>query len=373
MKVCSKWFIFVLCLTNALNASNKYILTGGPCCGKTSVLRELQKRGYQTCPEAYSELYNEAKNDKTLDQFLIHSLNQRTMLLQRHEEQESLLDPTQISFCDRSIPDVIFYGHYLGLHMPHDLVQKLEAHKNDYALIFFFEPLPKELYYTTEVRYETWDEAMEIHQTLLAGYKQYDFKIVHVPFDTIEKRVDFILSQIGPREQTRKPYSTSRMIAHRIDEQDLDSLFLLLSDPKVGETLRGGVHSFEQTKQMLSRLIDRWNKYNYGSWMFHDKQTGKFIGRAGLHPDLIDGVNEIVLSYAIMPEYWNNGYATEMAEACIKIGFEILGFESIICFTQPSNIGSQRVMEKNGFKYEKTIELDQQQFVSYRLTNQHGK
>ena len=77
--------------------------------------------------------------------------------------------------------------------MPEALLRQFEEHKKDYKLVFFFDPLPQELYHQTEVRYETWPEAMRIHQALLDNYIKSGFNVIHVPFDTIENRTDFVL------------------------------------------------------------------------------------------------------------------------------------------------------------------------------------
>ncbi len=192
-----KQLFFVLISANGLSyCHNKFILTGGPCCGKTTVLKELAKRKYQTCPEAYGELYKEAKAQGTISEFLPHTIKQRWQLLKKHEEQEAKLDPTKPAFLDRSIPDVIFYGNYLNLTMPQDLIARFLAHKNEYDLVFIFEPLPHDLYYKTEVRYESWEEANAIYEALLSGYIVYGFKICMVPFDTVENRTNLVLSKI---------------------------------------------------------------------------------------------------------------------------------------------------------------------------------
>lgn len=179
-------------------------------------------------------------------------------------------------------------------------------------------------------------------------------------------------------KQEIESFSTDRMSAHRIQEQDINSLYSLLSNPEVGKTVLGGVHTLDQTKEALSRLLKRWTDFGYGSWMFHDKNTGKFIGRAGLHPAHVDGKDEIVGSCAIMPEYWGKGFATEMGKALKKIAFEKLAFESIVLFTQPTNKASQRVIEKSGSTYEKTIQEKEGPYkdlelVLYRLTKESNK
>jgi len=56
-----------------------------------------------------------------------------------------------------------------------------------------------------------------------------------------------------------------------------------------------------------------------------------------------------------MPEYWGRGLATEVARACVKIGFERLGVKTLVAITTPENLASQHVMRKAGLVYERDI------------------
>ena len=58
------------------------------------------------------------------------------------------------------------------------------------------------------------------------------------------------------------------------------------------------------------------------------------------------------LGYVIARKYWNNGFTTQAIKSAIQIGFENLGVERIEAFVDPINIGSQRVLENNGFLKE---------------------
>jgi RimJ/RimL family protein N-acetyltransferase len=58
------------------------------------------------------------------------------------------------------------------------------------------------------------------------------------------------------------------------------------------------------------------------------------------------------LGYVISRKYWSNGFATLAINLAIQKGFEDLGVERIEAFVEPSNIASQRVLEKNGFVKE---------------------
>jgi RimJ/RimL family protein N-acetyltransferase len=71
------------------------------------------------------------------------------------------------------------------------------------------------------------------------------------------------------------------------------------------------------------------------------------IGQATGEPE---GVLDF--GYALQPEFWGQGYATEALSAVLKIGFERLGADLIYGECDPKNIASSRVMEKAGLQTE---------------------
>ena len=66
-------------------------------------------------------------------------------------------------------------------------------------------------------------------------------------------------------------------------------------------------------------------------------------------------MDEVEVGYGFMPDYWGRGLATEIAQACVRMGLEQLGFRSLVAITTPANLGSQRVMQKAGLTYERDI------------------
>lgn len=58
------------------------------------------------------------------------------------------------------------------------------------------------------------------------------------------------------------------------------------------------------------------------------------------------------LGYVIARKYWRNGLATNAIQEAMKTAFEDLNIERIEAYVDPTNIGSQRVLEKNGFTKE---------------------
>ena len=69
----------------------------------------------------------------------------------------------------------------------------------------------------------------------------------------------------------------------------------------------------------------------------------------------------------LMPEFWGQGLATEIAQASIGIAFNELGLSDVVSFTLPTNLASRRVMEKCGLTFERDIEWKDLPHVLYRL------
>ena len=101
-----------------------------------------------------------------------------------------------------------------------------------------------------------------------------------------------------------------------------------------------------------------------GLWKFLISSNGKHIQyQAAFSKD------EIEISYALMPEYWGQGLATEMTSSLIKIAFENYNISELISINQPTNEASRHVMEKCGFKFEKDVIYSNLPHVLYRLKN----
>ena len=152
-------------------------------------------------------------------------------------------------------------------------------------------------------------------------------------------------------------YNTERLTARRVCWADFDDAQQLHSDPQVVRTLSadGRPLSEEMTRRMLRRSILHWRAQGFGLWMFRRREDGEFVGRGGLiryNPLDLGGREEIGLAYAVLSCHWGQGYATEMGDASLCLGFQRLGLESIGGWTLPSNLASQRVLAKLGFRYE---------------------
>lgn len=163
-------------------------------------------------------------------------------------------------------------------------------------------------------------------------------------------------------------FRTPRLLLTRIGAGDLDDMLAMYSDARVARAL-GGAQPESDIAALVDRLAQQWDTHGFGWWTVRDPASGRFIGRGGLRRVTIDDVPEVEVGYALVPEYWNRGLATELARVSVAQGFVRLALADVVSFTLQANHGSRRVMEKTGLHYERDVARAGMQQVLYRLTS----
>jgi RimJ/RimL family protein N-acetyltransferase len=133
----------------------------------------------------------------------------------------------------------------------------------------------------------------------------------------------------------------------------------LFSNPEVAGMLwpggLGGARSESQVAEILEADIRHWEARGFGPWVFFELATGMFVGRGGLRHSKIAGVECVEVGYALRPDAWGRGYATEIALLAVGESRR-LGLAEVHGVVAPSNLASRRVLEKAGIRFEATVE-----------------
>jgi RimJ/RimL family protein N-acetyltransferase len=151
---------------------------------------------------------------------------------------------------------------------------------------------------------------------------------------------------------------TARMICERLEPEHTHELVRLLCDPRVARWLSatGRPPSEMEVASGLASKLEHWARYGFGLWLLRGRETGDLVGRGGLQHTFVSDMHEVEVSWAIVPERWGQGLATEMATAAVEAAFGPLRLPRLMAFTLPENTASRRVMEKTGFTFERQIE-----------------
>ena len=153
---------------------------------------------------------------------------------------------------------------------------------------------------------------------------------------------------------------TQRLVGTRISAADLDRLRSLYQDPQVAETL-GGLRTDEWIAERLAFELGHWTAHGFGAWVFVERGSGEFVGRGAVRHAQIAGMglldgDQIELGYALRPEHWGRGLATEMAGAMVTVARDELCLPELAAWTLTTNRASQQVLEKTGFVYQRDFE-----------------
>ena len=175
------------------------------------------------------------------------------------------------------------------------------------------------------------------------------------PVNTLEDRLMLDLGHgSDARQKMTGILETPRLILRHQVLSDLDDLWSLYCDPEITKYIPDAPKSYEEAREELEWHMNGHPKFpELGLWATIHKSTGKFIGRCGLLPWVIDDRSEVEVAYTIAREFWGQGLATEAARSILQYGFNELGYPRLISLIDPENIASQRVAEKIGMKFEK--------------------
>jgi len=147
---------------------------------------------------------------------------------------------------------------------------------------------------------------------------------------------------------------TTRLTLRPLVTADAEPYAALRFHPEVARWLppaAAGVEPLDAVRATIDRFERAWTERRYAPWgIFRD---GSLIGHGGLN--WVPEFGETEVLWALHPDAWGQGYATETARAALDYGFDTLGLERIFAITMPDNRPSQAVMTRLGMTYRKNV------------------
>ena len=145
---------------------------------------------------------------------------------------------------------------------------------------------------------------------------------------------------------------TERLILRNLTEGDINDVFEYTSDPEVAKYVPWEYHkSIDTSKSFVEYTINNYNSGNLANWGIVHKEDNKLIGGCGfVHWEPEHFKAEV--GYTLARKYWGKGLVSEAVRTLLKFGFERMYLNRIQAKCVTENIGSARVMEKNGLKFE---------------------
>ena len=154
-----------------------------------------------------------------------------------------------------------------------------------------------------------------------------------------------------------KVIETERLTLRHLSTEDAEFILALLNDPSflrfIGDK---GVRTLDDARKYItSGPMEMYARLGFGLYLVELKDEGIPIGLCGLIKR--DGLDDVDIGFAFLPEFRAKGYACEAAEATMDYGKDVLGLRRIVAITSPDNEASGRLLEKLGLRFERMIRL----------------
>ena len=144
---------------------------------------------------------------------------------------------------------------------------------------------------------------------------------------------------------------SNRIGFRALEENDLQDLVKLDTDPEVRAFFPGGVSTPGQLREKIAKSRASFLENGFGEFSMIELKTGRFMGRAGF-AGLEDG--EIEVGYVLLEEYWGQGLASEALGALLDWAGKSLSAPRILAYAPVGHKASLGVMRKAGMRYLKT-------------------
>ncbi|MDJ0790178.1 MAG: GNAT family N-acetyltransferase [Myxococcota bacterium] len=161
-------------------------------------------------------------------------------------------------------------------------------------------------------------------------------------------------------------FRTARLEAERIAPSHLPALRALHGDPEAMAEL-GGVRSVVETDRYLARNMSHWDTHGFGVWMLRHAGGADWIGRLVLRWLRTENVHDVEIGFALRPDQWGRGLATEAAGFALGVARGELELCTLIGVTTPTNEASQRVLYKIGLRHESDVVIEGTHCMLHRV------
>jgi predicted ATPase len=172
----------------------RYILTGTPGSGKTSILRELKRQGYCVVEEAATDVIAREHLRGNLEPHLRPDFIDTIVHLQKHRQLDAAMTSDELQWYDRSPVCTLALSRYLGYLPSAALLEELERIERERIYqrqVYFIEHLG--FVQPSSARRITLEEALVFEHIHEETYISLGYDLMKIAPAALSERVQHIL------------------------------------------------------------------------------------------------------------------------------------------------------------------------------------
>lgn len=177
-----------------MSKTNWYVITGAPCSGKTTLLKELEKLGYRVVHEvARACIEMQMEQGRTLEEIRSDNRAFENLVLNTKIAIEAKLPEDDLIIFDRAIPDSIAYFEIAGLDTK-EVIEKSPC--NRYRKVFLLDRLH---FHRDHARIEDLKVAERLDRALEESYRMLGYEVTRIGVMSVQDRLRLIIGEIEKR------------------------------------------------------------------------------------------------------------------------------------------------------------------------------
>ncbi len=174
--------------------SNKVIISGGPGFGKTSIIQELEQRGFSCMHEVSRGVIDEQLKTGGNHVPWINLASFSEIVFEKRLQEFHQAPEHDWVFFDRGLPDTIAYFIKDHQAFPDYYLHTIRNCKYHFT-VFIVSPW-EQIFTNDAERKEDYKTACQLHEVISETYFNLGYKILEIPKASVKERANFVLSHL---------------------------------------------------------------------------------------------------------------------------------------------------------------------------------
>jgi len=162
--------------------------------------------------------------------------------------------------------------------------------------------------------------------------------------------------------------NTRRLIIRELTPEDTKEIYKMYEDPDIRRYIPNIDDYLEiEMEKQAAYIRNVYSFYGFGIWGVYSKTSKKLIGKCGIENQMIDGKEEISLSYLLDSKYWGYGYAIECGKAVFEYASSQLDIKRIVAVIDAKNTRSICTAQNLNMTLEKEVTFKNRKCLLYSI------